>query len=132
MTKYSLILITVILLGVTNSLRALPTNVGLSSLQFKFYSAQFVSVDVAIENNKVFIDWSVAENQLAYQFEIETSKDGKNFRTAAIIFGTDMPAKANYRFFEKAVTKKTFYRIKLVDKSQKVEYSQVVAVSPKQ
>jgi hypothetical protein len=97
----------------------------------QFLSTQFITVNAAIENNKVFIDWSVADNEKTSHFEIEKSKDGKNFTTAALVFSTDKSAVGNYRFFEKAAGQKMYYRIKLVDKSQNVEYSTVIEVSPK-
>jgi hypothetical protein len=96
-----------------------------------FFSTQFITVNAAIENNRVFIDWSVAENETASHFEIEKSNDGKNFTAAGLVFGTDKPATANYRFFEKAVNQKIYYRIKLINKNQKTEYSTVLEVNPK-
>ena len=59
-------------------------------------------------------------------FEIEKSRDGKDFKMAALVFGTEKTGDENYRFFEKAVAKKVYYRIKIVGKDNTVKYSEVL------
>jgi hypothetical protein len=90
-----------------------------------------LSQQMSIENNKIFLDWTVGENETVYQFEIEKSNDGKNFTMAALVFGSDKPATDNYRFYEKADKRKVTYRIKIVNKDKKTEYSSLIEVSPK-
>lgn len=96
-----------------------------------YVPAKLLSVNASLEQNKVILDWTVAENETAYQFEVEKSTDGKNFTTTALVFGTDKPNTDKYQFFEKAVKSKISYRIKLINKDQKTEYSSVVKVNPK-
>lgn len=96
-----------------------------------FTPAKLLSVNASLEENKVILDWTVGENETAYQFEVEKSADGKNFVTTALVFGTDKPQTDKYQFFEKADKFKTSYRIKLINKDQKTEYSHVVQVNPK-
>ena len=93
--------------------------------------AKLLSVNASVEENKVILDWTVGENETAYQFEVEKSTDGKNFITTALVFGSDKPQTDKYQFFEKAGKYKISYRIKLVNKDQKTEYSPVVQVNPK-
>jgi hypothetical protein len=93
--------------------------------------ARLLNVKAAVNNNKVVIDWTVLENETADQFEIEKSTDGKNFTMAALVFGTDKPATDYYQFYEKATNQKISYRIKLINKDKKTEYSTVVEVNPK-
>jgi hypothetical protein len=93
-------------------------------------SAKLISVKASVEDNKVVLDWTVGENETAYQFEVEKSTDGKNFKMAALVFGTDKPQTDQYQFFEKAGKRKTLYRIKLVNKDQQTEYSSVLEVNP--
>lgn len=93
--------------------------------------AKLLSVNASLEQNKVILDWTVGENETAYQFEVEKSTDGKNFITTALVFGSDKPQTDKYQFFEKAGKNKISYRIKLVNKDQKTEYSPVVQVNPK-
>jgi hypothetical protein len=93
--------------------------------------AKLLNVKATVNNNKVVIDWTVLENETADQFEIEKSTDGKSFIMAALVFGTDKPATDYYQFYEKATNQKISYRIKLINKDKKTEYSTVVEVNPK-
>jgi hypothetical protein len=93
--------------------------------------AKLISLKASVEENKVVLDWTVGENETAYQFEVEKSTDGKNFRLAALVFGTDKPNTDKYQFLETAGKAKIAYRIKLIDKDQKAEYSPIVEVNPK-
>jgi hypothetical protein len=93
--------------------------------------AKLINVSASIENNKVFLDWTVGENETVYQFEVEKSTNGKNFTTTALIFSSDKAATDNYRFYEKADKRKVTYRIKIVNKDKKTEYSSLIEVSPK-
>lgn len=49
---------------------------------------------------------------------------------AALVFGTDKTETDNYQFYEKAGNQKVLYRIKLINKNLKAEYSTVVEVNP--
>jgi hypothetical protein len=90
--------------------------------------SRLVSFNGNLANNKVILNWVIAENQAADKFEIEKSTDGKTFSLAALVFGTDEAATANYQFYEKAGTKKTYYRLKIVDKNNSVSYSNVLTI----
>lgn len=83
-----------------------------------------------LTNNRILLQWQVMENDAADQFEIEKSSDGKNFSLAALVFGTDKPETDNYWFYEKARQKKFYYRIKMITKSKKAEYSPVINIHP--
>ena len=93
-------------------------------------NARVISASGNILGNKIFLNWAVSENETADIFEIEKSTDGKHFRTAALVFGTDKSATDNYQFYEKAGNQRFVYRIKLVDKDKKTAYSAVIVVSP--
>ena len=92
--------------------------------------AKFIGVNGTRINNKIILKWMIGDNQTAYCFEVEKSTDGKNFTMAALVFGTDKPADDNYEFYEKAGNPKTVYRIKLINKDKKAEYSPVVQIYP--
>ncbi len=72
----------------------------------------------------------IGDNETAYCFEVEKSTDGKNFSMAALVFGTDKQDADNYEFYEKAGNPKTVYRIKLINKDKKAEYSPIVQINP--
>ena len=94
------------------------------------FPGRVISLDGTINNNKVLLNWKVEENEAVYMFEVEKSMDGKNFTTAAIVFGTDKSETEEYRFFEKASKPKSVYRIKLINKQRQVAYSKIITVSP--
>lgn len=94
-------------------------------------TAKLISFNGSLRNDKVILEWAVAENETAYQFEVEKSTDGKNYRLAALVFGSDLPETGSYQFYEKAVAAKTMYRVKLISKNKQEEYSHIVEITPK-
>ena len=88
-----------------------------------------ISVSGFSKNNKTVLEWVVGDNQTADLFEVEKSDDGKAFKLAAIVFGTDTPEKASYTFFEPTDKQKQLYRVKLVNKNKKAVYSPVVEIT---
>src|ERR1700730_4238307 len=99
---------------------------GLSPIQ----TAKLINFKGSLNSDKVFLEWVVKENETADQFQVEKSPDGKKFVMAALVFGTDKAETATYGFYEKAGNKKVSYRIKLINKNQKTEYSAVIAIGP--
>lgn len=83
-----------------------------------------------LSGNKIELQWMVNENQEVNQFEIEKSIDGKNFKIAALVFGTDKTNTDSYMFYEKAAGKKISYRIKIIDNNGATSYSDIIEVSP--
>ena len=81
-------------------------------------------------NNKVSMQWVIAKNETADQFEVEKSIDGKNFAMAALVFGTDKAETETYMFYEKSSSKKVSYRIKCIDKNQSITYSGILVIDP--
>ena len=62
-------------------------------------------------------------------FELQRTTDGKNFTTAALVFGTDKNDTDSYEFYEKAKSKKAAYRLKIIYKDQSVEFSPVIHIN---
>lgn len=84
---------------------------------------------VVKNQNKVTINWSTDQAIATNYFEVERSNDGKNFKTVAYVLGAD-PAKTNcdcYGCFDKITTntKESYYRLKHVDNSGIIEFSEV-------
>lgn len=78
--------------------------------------------------NKVNINWSTSNSQTNY-FEVEKSRDGKNFKTVAYVLGAD-PTKADcdcYGCFDKinSKSKELYYRLKHINTNGSVEFSEV-------
>lgn len=91
---------------------------------------KFISFQGSLNNNKVVLQWVISQNEAADQFEVEKSNDGKSFSVAALVFGTDKPDTDSYMFYEKSTTKKTVYRIKIIDKKGAVAYSDALTIEP--
>jgi hypothetical protein len=87
---------------------------------------KLVSFNGNLNNKKVTLQWVVAENEIADKFEIEKSLDGTNFSTAAVVFGSDKTGTENYQFAETMNSDKVFYRLRMTDKSQIVNYSKTL------
>lgn len=92
--------------------------------------AKLISINGSISNNKVFLNWKVDENETADQFEVEKSIGGRPFKMTALVFGTDKPDTDVYEFYEKAGNQKVLYRIRLINKDKREEYSPIVEINP--
>jgi len=91
--------------------------------------AKLIKFEGSIAGNKIILQWAVKDNETTNQFEVQKSTDGKNFKMAALVFGTDEPETGNYEFYEKAIGKKTLYRIKLINKDEGIEYSSTISIT---
>ena len=90
------------------------------------YTSKIISFNSIISKKKVLLSWTVGENQETDRFEIERSTNGKTFKFAGMIFGTDKDGIDYYQFFEKMKKSKTQYRVKTVAKDGSVTYSQIL------
>lgn len=75
------------------------------------------------------LTWNINANETVEKFEVEKSKDGKNYIMAALVFGTDKTNLDQYMFYEKKDAAKVYYRIKLISKSKEIEYSKTIEIS---
>lgn len=92
--------------------------------------AQLIRISGFTQNNKTILEWVIAENETADLFEVEKSTDGKNYRLAAIVFGSDTPSTNSYSFFEKSGQDRLLYRVKIVNKNKTATYTPVVEINP--
>lgn len=104
-----------------------PSNI--ATIVAKYAEPHVIRASANINNDKIYINWAVSENEEAELFEIEKSTDGKNFKMTALVFGTDKTDTDNYQFYEKAGKQKCIYRIKVVGKDKKAGYSSTFSVS---
>jgi hypothetical protein len=131
MTKYFAFLIIIALRIMYQPGHARVTNPPFASQVSSFsHPVKLQSVAVSINNHRVFLNWTVSENEKADLFEIEKSTDGKKFILAALVFGSDKAETGHYQFYEKAGKKKMHYRVKLINKNKEIEYSTVVKINP--
>jgi hypothetical protein len=80
-----------------------------------------------MNDSKVNLQWSVAENEEGHHFEVQRSTDGVSFDAAAIIMVTGKFGTENYSYSEVATAEKIYYRLKMVNDNQSVRYSKILA-----
>jgi len=82
-----------------------------------------------MQKDRVFLDWTINNNQLVSQIEVESSMDGKNYAMAGLIFSTEKKGSDAYNFYEKAKAATIFYRVKIIQKDQEIRYSDIVSAA---
>ncbi len=84
------------------------------------------------KNNNVSLEWKVAKNETADQFEIQRSYDGNEFKTIGVVFASEKKDREDYMFYETINSfGKTMYRLKMIDKNNKVTYSKILVFQTK-
>ena len=79
------------------------------------------------KNNKVTLNWTVADNEIANNFEVERSFNGRDFTTVGVVFASEKMGTENYMFYETTSgTDKVMYRLKMIDKNREVNYSKIL------
>ncbi|WP_276503157.1 hypothetical protein [Terrimonas pollutisoli] len=124
MKTFYTLLICLVVSGYANAIIA-----PFDSVTASFYidgDTRIKNLNCQVKNEKLMISWSTEENEKTNRFELEKSKDGKQFLLAAIVFGTDKKDTDNYMFYEKASKKKIFYRVKIIQNDGSVGYSPIV------
>jgi hypothetical protein len=76
--------------------------------------------------SNVQLQWNVSTNEISNTFEVERSTNGKNFETAAVMFGTEKAGNETYSFTEMNEDAKVYYRLRMTDKSNAVSYSKIL------
>ena len=120
--------------GTINSTAGLRMN----SLWFKSFNLaatgqstlplQLLNFQGNVNNNKANLQWSVAENETGYSFEVEKSIDGVHFNTDALIFTTTKTGTENYAYKE-PIDGNSFYRLKMINKDNSISYSKTIRLS---
>lgn len=121
---------------------AVVSNAGqrLNSLWFKSFNliplgmlpVKLSAFTAVLQKNTVDLNWTTTEEINFDHFELERSTDGISFNQDAIIFGSEQSeSSVNYTYRDKNMdfsTHSLYYRLKMVDKSGKFDYSQVQIV----
>jgi hypothetical protein len=82
----------------------------------------------SVKSNKcnADINWSAADEIDLKNYEVQTSIDGTIFKTVATILPTNA---SSYSYENKALSGKSFYRLKLNDRDNTFTYSKIVPVT---
>jgi hypothetical protein len=107
--------------GCIDALRFIP-NVGVLPVRFTGFQA------VATDAEQALLRWYVADNETGRQFVVERSSDGHSFSPVALIMSTQKSGSEQYEFKDLLGNGRAFYRIKLVDKNDKMSYTNILAV----
>jgi hypothetical protein len=105
------------------------------SVWFKNFSySNPVTLPVKLNNfqgsknkNNVMLQWSVSMNEISGVFEVQRSFDGKDFSSAAFVFGSEKSGNEVYNYSETTEAQKVYYRLKMTDKSAVISYSKILA-----
>jgi len=88
----------------------------------------FVSIKAAQKDKDIVVNWNMANENNMLQYDVEKSLDGNNFVKVATVAANNTAA-GNYQWIDgNATPGNNYYRIKSVDKSQKIVYSTTVNV----
>jgi hypothetical protein len=83
----------------------------------------------SISGAKATLNWSVAENESGSYFELQKSASGKVFESSGLFFATTTTGTEQYTFSDAASgADVVYYRLKLVDKSGKIQFSNTIAL----
>lgn len=85
-------------------------------------------------NNLPNLFWASQNETSNDYFEVQRAEDGKNFKTIAMVFGPEDGGGKVYGFEDatRLKTRRAFYRLKLMDESGTVGFSDVVTIEVKQ
>lgn len=86
----------------------------------------FLAFTSTLSKERSRLQWSVSGNEQVDRFEVEKSRDGRSFKLAALVFGTDLAATGHYWFLDSGKGKKAQYRIRLLTKDGTVLQSQTI------
>jgi len=97
------------------------------SISAKMLKASVNGLQCTSTDTRSQLTWSVSNNELAGQLELERSVKGAAFKTIAIIFPGEQKGNAEYAYRDNSVSTSTMYRVKIVENSGKATYSTVVS-----
>ena len=85
-----------------------------------------------VSGGKATLNWSVAENESGNYFELQKSVNGKIFESAGLLFATTTSGAGQYTFSDAVGgADVVYYRLKLVDKNGKIQFSNTVVLRTK-
>jgi hypothetical protein len=87
---------------------------------------KLVSFQGNLNNSKVSLQWTVAQNEMNDHFEVQRSVDGKVFETSGIVAASSKYGAESYSFSETMSSEKTYYRLKMFDVNQVINYSKIL------
>lgn len=87
---------------------------------------KLISFQGNMNGSNITLEWNVASNEQAYKFDVEKSFDGKNFETSHLVTPTVKNDNETYTYAEASESARSYYRLRVTDKSGVVTYSKVL------
>lgn len=85
---------------------------------------KLVSFQGMLAESKATLQWQVADNEIASQFELERSTNGKDFNSVALLFASEKQGNELYRITDKVQGSLTvYYRLRMQDRDGVTTYS---------
>jgi hypothetical protein len=79
-----------------------------------------------LNNNKISLQWAVAENENNDHFEVEKSTDGNDFITAAVVMASSKSGAESYSINETMKSEKVYYRLRMFDNNRIATFSKTL------
>src|SRR5690349_12773810 len=92
---------------------------------------QLTSFVGGLNNNKISLQWAVAQNEDADHFEVEKSTDGNDFMTTAVVMTNTKPGTESYALDEIMKSEKIYYRLKIFDNHKTITFSKTLMFETK-
>src|SRR5690606_1186448 len=99
-------------------------------IYYSIVPVELTSFNVAVTNDEIILNWATASELNNYGFEIEKSKDNKNWFTTGFVNGKGTTQEnSSYSFKDNNIfAGMNYYRLKQVDFNGSYEYSEIVSV----
>jgi len=100
-----------------------------SFLSVPIFQTKLLEFKATSKNGSVGLTWRTEYEDNLLQFEVEYSRDGKNYQSAGIVHATNSITGNAYSFEHNiSYTSEAFYRLKIMDVTNHWQYSDVIIV----
>jgi hypothetical protein len=100
-----------------------------SFLNPSFFQTKLMEFKATSRNGMVGLTWRTEYEENLKDFEVQYSRDGKNFQSAGIVHATNSPTGNSYTFEHiMSYTSEAFYRLRVIDITNHWQYSEPIIV----
>jgi hypothetical protein len=94
-----------------------------------FFRTKLVEFKATSKTGIVGLSWRTEYEETLKQFEVQFSRDGKNYQSAGIVTATNAVNGSSYTFEHKiSYASEAFYRLKIIDQTDHFQYSDPIIV----
>src|SRR6185369_5205694 len=100
-----------------------------SFLSVPIFQTKLLEFKATSKNGSVGLTWRTEYEDNMLQFEVEWSRDGKNYQSAGIVHATNLISGNSYTFEHKiSYSSEIYYRLRIVDITNHWQYSEPILV----